>query len=143
MVEFLLPNLVNLFAFLSMTIATYAIFYFDKSVNVSLFTLALGINLIGLSHLFRIWLDVYTSPLILIMVAIGSIFLSVGVIRVFYEKSFEISRLRNREQEIKSMIKEVKRKYYRRELSEEDLKTVYSNLLKELTEIEVKIKESK
>lgn len=138
-------DLVNLLAFLGLTIATYTIFYFSKTVNqargvsVNLFTLALGINLIGLSHLFRIWLDLATSPLIVITVAVGAVFLSVGVIWVFYEKGMELSGLRRREGEIKSIIAKLKDKYYQQELSEGDLKNAYSGLLRELAEIEVRL----
>ena len=142
---FNIPDLVNLLAFLGLTVATYTIFYFGKMMNqargvsFNFFTLALGTNLIGLSHLFRIWLDVSTSPLIIITVATGAVFLSVGVVWVFYEKGMEISNLRSREEEIKSVIGKLKDKYYQQELSEEDLKSAYSGLLRELAEIEVKV----
>lgn len=137
-------DLVNLLAFLGLTIATYTIFYFSKMINqrgvsLNLFTLALGINLIGLSHLFRIWLDVNTSALIIITVALGAILLSTGVIWVFYEKGTELSNLRRREGEIKSIITKLKEKYYQQELAEEDLKSAYSGLLRELAEIEVRL----
>lgn len=147
--QFDAADLVNLLAFLGLTIATYTIFYFgrmmhqSKEVSISLFTLALGINLIGLSHLFRIWLDAYTSPVILIMISVGSVFLSAGIIWVFYEKSMEISDLKRREMEIKSVIGKLKEKYYKKELSEEELKSVYSNLLEELAEVEVKLSEKR
>jgi len=141
-------DLVNLFAFLGLTIVTYTIFYFtkisnQKGISLNLFTLALGINLIGLSHLFRIWLDASTSPLIIITVAAGAVFLSTGVIWVFYEKGMEISNLRRREEEIKSVITRLKNKYYKQELSEEDLKSAYFGLIRELAEIEVKLSEKR
>lgn len=140
-----ISDLVNLLAFLGLTVATYTIFYFgrmtnqSKSVSFNLFTLALGINLIGLSHLFRIWLDASTSPLIIITVASGAVFLSAGVIWVFYEKGMEISNLRKREEDIRAVISRLKDKYYQQELSEEDLKSAYSGLLRELAEIEVRL----
>ncbi len=144
--EYNLADLINLLAFAGLTIATYTIFYFGKTMNLStrgvsfsLFTLALGINFIGLSHLFRIWLDVSASPLILITVAAGAVFLSIGVVWVFYEKSMETSNLKKREEEIKQIIFNLKQKYYQQEMSEEDLKTAYSGLLRELAEIEVKL----
>ena len=147
--QYNVADIVNLLAFLGLTVATYTIFYFGKMMNptkgigINLFTLALGINLIGLSHLFRIWLDVVTSPLVLILVAGGSAFLATGVIWVFYEKAVEISNLKRRGQEINSVIAKLKEQYYKKELSEEDLKAVYSNLLKELAEIEVKLSEKR
>ena len=138
-------DVVNLTAFIGLSIATYTIFYLgkmihpNKGVGVNLLTLALGVNMIGLSHLFRIWLDVSTSPLVIITVATGTVFLSVGVIWVFYEKSIEMTNLRKREEQIKEVIARLKDKYYQQELSEEDLKSAYSSLLRELAEIEVRI----
>ena len=147
--EYSVADVVNLLAFLGLTIATYTIFYFGKAMNMgknvslNLFTLALGVNLIGLSHLFRIWLDVSTSPFIVITVATGAVFLSTGVIWVFHEKGRELYNLRRREEEIKSVIGKLKDKYYQQELSEEDLKGAYSELLRELAEIEVKLMDHK
>ncbi|MBI2005247.1 MAG: hypothetical protein HYS80_00605 [Candidatus Aenigmarchaeota archaeon] len=143
--QFEVANLVNLFAFLGLTTATYTIFYFGKMMNptkdvsFNLFTLALGVNLIGLSHLFRVWLDPSTSPLIIITVSTGVVFLSIGTVWVFYEKGMEMSKLRKREEEIKSIIAKLKDKYYQQELSEKNLEGAYSALLKELAEIEVRL----
>ncbi len=147
MVSTVVSNFVNIFAFLGLTVATYTIFYLGRMMNptkgigLNLFTLALGINFIGLSYLLRIWVGVSTSPIILVLVAIGSTLLSTGVIWVFYEKSMEISNLKRREREINSVIAKVKERYYKQELSEEELKSIHSNLLKELAEIEVKLSE--
>ncbi|MBI2547394.1 MAG: hypothetical protein HYW23_03025 [Candidatus Aenigmarchaeota archaeon] len=135
---------VNFLAFFGLSIATYTIFYFGRStgpkgIGLNIFTLALGINLIGLSHLFRIWLDPGTSPIVLITVGTGSVLLSSGVLTVFQQKNNEVSSLKKRQEEIKSIISKLKDKYYQQELSEEDLKSAYSELLKELAEIEVKM----
>ena len=143
-IEYSLINLVNFLAFVGLTIATYTIFYFGKSlvskgVSINLFMLALGVNLVGLSHLFRIVLDTNTNLLILTTVGAGSFFMSTGLIWVFYEKRMEISRLKKREEEINSVISRLKDKYYQQGLSEEDLKASYSDLLRELAEIEVKL----
>lgn len=148
MVEFSIANFVNVVAFLGLTVATYTIFYFGRAINpkgfsINLFTLALGINLIGLSHLFRIWLDPPTSPIITLTVASGAIFTATGVIWAFYEHGMEISTLKRRQEEIKSIIAKLKEKYYKQEISENELEDAYSNLLEELTEIEVKLREVK
>lgn len=143
-IEYSLINIINFLAFVGLTIATYTIFYFGKSlvskgVSINLFMLALGTNLVGLSHLFRIVLDTNTNPLILTTVGAGALFMSTGIIWVFYEKRTEISRLKKREEEINSIISKLKDKYYQQELSEADLKSAYSDLLRELAEIEVKL----
>ncbi len=139
------PNFVNALAFIGLTISTYTVFYFgrvsakDKGVSFSLFTLALGLNLIGLSHLFRVWPELISSPLVSITTGIGSVFLTIGVAWVFYESKTELIVLRKRQEDIKTVISKLKEKYYQQELSEEDLKTAHSQLLKELAEIEVDI----
>lgn len=148
MVEYTLPNLVNFLAFLGLTITTYTIFYVGKSLSrmglsFNVFTLALGVNLIGLSHLFRIWTDTSTSPIVAATISAGTVFLSVGVIWVFYERNMEFSSLRKREGEIKDVVAKLKDKYYQQELSEEELKSAYSGLLRELAEIEVKLSNNK
>ncbi|MBI1978793.1 MAG: hypothetical protein HYS62_01880 [Candidatus Aenigmarchaeota archaeon] len=143
-----MADFINILAFVGMTTATYTIFYIGRSmsakgIGLNMFTLALGINLIGLSHLFRVWLDVSTSPLILMLVATGSVFLSAGIIWVIYDKATEISRLKGRGKEINSVIADLKERYYKKELSEEDLQSAYSNLMREMAEIEVKLKEKR
>ena len=149
-IDFTATNIVNFLAFLGLTIATYTIFYFGKSmgtkgVSINLFMLALGINLIGLSHLFRIFFDIETPTLILATIGAGAFFMSIGMIWVFNEKRTEVSRMKKREEEINSIITTLKDKYYQQGLNDEDLKKAYSGLLQELAEIEVKLslKESK
>ncbi|MBI2543115.1 MAG: hypothetical protein HYW24_02940 [Candidatus Aenigmarchaeota archaeon] len=140
--EYDVNTFVNLFAFFGLTVATYTVFYFGRTISwkgvpLDLFTLALGINLIGLSYLLRVWTP--TSPLINVTIAIGSAFLLIGVVWVFNGKSLDVSHLKKREEEIKSVIAKLKENYYQQELSEEDLKKAYSQLLRELAEIEVKL----
>lgn len=134
---------VNILAFLGLTIATYIVFFFGRNenkrgVSFNVFTLSLGINLIGLSHLFRIWLD-STSALLMVTITGGAILMLLGVTWVFYDKKTEASRLKRREREINSIIKNLKEKYYQQDLSEDELKIAYSGLLTELAEIEVKL----
>ena len=141
-------DFVNLMAFLGLTVATYTIFFFSKlidqkRISVNLFTLALGISLIGLSHLLRIWLDTAESPVILITVATGAAFTATGVIWVLYEHGMEISNLKRRHEEIETIIRKLKDKYYKQEISEKQLEEAYSSLLKEMTEIEVKLSQAK
>ncbi|MBI2545175.1 MAG: hypothetical protein HYW22_01075 [Candidatus Aenigmarchaeota archaeon] len=147
-IGFTAANIVNFLAFFGLTIATYTIFYFGKSmgsknVSINLFMLALGINLIGLSHLFRIFFDTETPIILLATIAAGAFFMSMGMIWVFYEKGTEVSRMKRREEDINSIISTLKDKYYQQGLNEDDLKKAYSGLLNELAEIEVKLNSSK
>ena len=134
---------VNILAFLGLTLATYIVFFFGKDdkrrgVNFNTFTLSLGINLIGFSQLFRIWSEI-PQNLLLATVGGGSLFILLGVTWVFYDKKTETRRLKKREDEINSIIKNLKEKYYQQDLSEDELKTAFSGLLTELAEIEVKL----
>jgi len=47
--------------------------------------------------------------------------------------------LKKRHDEVTSIIKNLKEKYYKQEISEEDLKSINVHLMKELAEIEVKL----
>lgn len=142
-----LGNIVNFTVFLGLTFATYTVFYFSskmntgKGITMSIFILSLGINLIGLSHLFRSWEGGVQSPFVTTTLTIGSIFTFFGVITTFREKAAEITSLRKRQEEIKSIMNTLKEKYYSEEISEEELKSLHTSLLKELAEIEVKLNE--
>lgn len=141
-----LVNLVNIVVFIGLTLATYTVFYFSskmspgKKIGMNIFMLSLGINLIGLSHLFRLWEAGVQSPFITTTLTVGSIFTFFGIVTVFHEKTVEMTGLRKRQEEIKSIISALKEKYYQQEISEEELKSVHTSLLKELAEIEVKLK---
>lgn len=148
MVAIDLPDIVNLIAFSGLTAATYTIFYLGglispKRVSINMFSLAVGINLIGISHLFRMWLDQDTSPVITTTVAVGSTFTVIGIVWVFYENVIRTSNLKRRAAEIKAVISNLKDKYYRQEISEKELENTYSGLLKELAEIEVELGQAK
>ncbi len=142
-----IPDIVNLFAFSGLTAATYTIFYLggliSPKVSVNMFSLAVGVNLIGISHLFRMWLDQDTSPVVTVTVAAGSIFTVTGIVWVFYENVIRLSNLKRRSGEIKEVISNLKDKYYRQEISEKELEATYSGLLKELAEIEVELSQVK
>ncbi len=134
---------VNILAFLSLTVATYIVFFFGKNenkkgVDFNVFTMSLGINLMGLSYLFRIWPDI-PSTLLIMTISGGAVFMLLGVTLVFYDKKTETRRLKKREDEINSIIKNLKEKYYQQDLSEDELKAAFSGLLTELAEIEVKL----
>lgn len=142
-----LTDIVNLGVFFGLSVSSYIMFYFsqkgstEKQISPSVLTLALGLNLIGLSNLFRIGIENTLPFFNIITASLGTLFSFAGVIMVFYEKSYKIRDIKRRYEEVKAVIKNLKEKYYKQEISEEDLKTVHSNLLKELAELEVKLKE--
>lgn len=143
-----LGDVVNIVVFFGLSFSGYVVFYFsqkispEKQVTTAVFTLALGLTLIGLSHLFRIGAVATYYPFFALTALLGALFTFVGAILVFYEKSLQIVDLKKRHDEIKAVIGSLKDKYYKQEISEEDLRAVHSSLLKELTELEVKMKEA-
>jgi uncharacterized membrane protein len=144
MMAYDITTFVNIFAFVGMTITAYAIFYVarsikQKNVGLNLVMLALGINFIGMSYLFRVWFGDSAFPFEMSLVGFGSLLLSIGVIWVFYEKGMEVQNLKRRENDIRGTIERLKEKYYRREISEEELESMHTDMLKELAEIEVKL----
>ncbi len=139
-------DIVNLGVFFGLSLSSYVMLYFsqkaslEKQVTSSVFTLAMGLNLIGLSSLFRIGTE-YSLPVFnLVTASLGTVFAFAGVIMVFYERSYKVGDIKKRYDEVKAVISNLKEKYYKQEISEEDLKSVHSSLLKELAELEVKLK---
>lgn len=140
-----LIDIVDVIIFFALEYLCYLIFYFiqkvdpGKAVTPSVFILGLGINLIGLSFLFRIGREVNTSQFVTVSILSGSLAILVGGIFLYYRKSLQVADLRNRHEDVKSIIKNMKDKYYKQEISEDDLKSINATLMKELAEIEVKL----
>jgi len=140
-------DIVYVIIFFTLEYLCYLIFFFiqkvdpEKSVTAGVFLLSLGINLVGFSFLFRIGSEPNISQFVTISILSGSFAILVGGITLYYRKSIQISDLRKRHEEVKSIIKNMKDKYYKQEISEEDLKTVNTKLMEELAEIEVKLEE--
>lgn len=142
-----LIDIVDVVIFFALEYLCYIMFYFmqkidkDKgNITSSIFLLSLGINLIGLSFLFRVGREVNTSQLVTWSILGGSMAILVGGVFIYYKKTAQISDLRRRYEEIQEVITNLKDKYYKQEISEDDLKSAHSSLLKELTELEVRIK---
>lgn len=143
-------SIVNLILFFGLNFSGYLIFYFSarispqRQVSGSIFILSLGLSLVGLSHLFRIGMEVALPVHIMLSSLMGGILLTLaGVGILSYERFIEVANFRKRYEELIKIISNLKKKYYRQEISEEDLRAVYSSLLKELAELEVKLKETK
>ena len=138
-------NFMNVSIFTALTVAGGLIFYYaiknsPERISMGVFVLIIGFFLIGLSHLFRIGIDIASTP-ILITNFIGVFFILGGVSVVFFQATRHMEGLKKRHEEIKSIITVLKDKYYQQEVSEEELKPIYAQLLKELAEIEVRLKD--
>lgn len=142
----LVSNAVNFINFFVFIIAPYAIFYFareaeiNKDISISAFLVALGLNFIGVSYLVRILLGEIAPQFILGTLSIGALLILASIINLFYTRALESVLLKKRYKKIKSVIADLQKKYYRREVTEDVLREVYGELLKELAEIEIKFK---
>jgi uncharacterized membrane protein len=142
-------DIVNLGVFFGLSISSYAMLYFsqkaslEKRVTSSVFTLALGLNMIGLSSLFRIGIEKFLPIFNIITASLGTVCSLVGVVMVFYERAYKVKDIKSRYEEVKAIISNLKEKYYKQEISEEDLKSTNASLLRELAELEVKLKKKK
>lgn len=144
MVTFPLENFINYTAFISLMISSVLIFFFGKTSTltrrsiISNYILALGIAFIGLSHLLRVEVETFLSTPIMITSLVGGIFTLFGAFVVSYD-AYGIIKLKRKYEEIKLVISKLKNKYYRQEISEDDLRRSHADLLRELTELEVKL----
>jgi len=142
-------DIVNLGVFFGLSISSYVMLYFsqraslEKKVTSSVFTLALGLNMIGLSSLFRIGIERVLPFFNIITASLGTVCALAGVVMVFYERTYKIRDMKGRYEELKAVISNLKEKYYKQEISEEDLKYTHTSLLKELAELEVKLEKEK
>ncbi len=147
--QLIVSNGVNFINFFVFVIAPYVIFYFareselKKKISLSVFLVALGLNFIGLSYLVRIILGEVAPQFILGTLSIGALLILASVLNLFYTRALEYEILRKRHKKIKMVIKDLQNKYYKREITEDVLREVYGELLKELAEIEFKLKKGK
>ena len=143
---------VDLFIFFSYLVMAGFLLYIGRYVSlqkkITLPWLILSIGFLFSSlNLFvevvGILTEVYIIPrpiLWYIFNTIGSIALIIGFASVMVERQLEMSVLKRRQLEIKDIMQYLKESYYKKELSEDDLRRFYADLVEHLAEIEVKIK---
>ena len=148
----MIDDIVNFFmfySFLGTGIVVLMIGRYQK-LKIKLFSpfslLSLGLIIVAFRSLFLSapnlsGLSVYTSFLVPIVSIVGSFFLTLGVIFLLLEKRVEKAALERRTEEIKAVLENLHQKYFKKELSEEDMRKMNADLEKELAEIEVRLKE--
>ncbi|MEM5807581.1 MAG: hypothetical protein QW818_00385 [Candidatus Aenigmatarchaeota archaeon] len=146
-IQLIISNLVNFINFFVFITAPYVIFYFAqeafKRISLSIFLMALGLDFIGISYLIRILVAEVEPHFVLGLLSLGALLILASILHLFYTKALETAILTKRRREIRSMIKEFKKKFYAKEIGEDDLKSAYSDLFKELVEIETKLKKKR
>lgn len=145
----------DFFIFFSYAIIAAFLVYIGKSINykgkVTLPWLILSAGLLFSS--LNIMLEAVgetpgiimsTKPVLWYLFSlIGGVCLLTGLAMTLLERILNINVLRARESEILDVMEYLKGRYYKKELSEEDLRKLHAKLLEELAEIEVKLKKSK
>lgn len=120
----------------------------QNKITLPWVNLALGIILIGLGYLTQtsrmvnLEKDLFYFVSFLAMM-IGSMLTFASFAMLYTQKVDEVNRLSKRENEIKLIMKKLREKYFKREIPEDDLKKMHADLIKELTEIEVRLSEIK
>jgi uncharacterized membrane protein len=146
----LIDDIVNFFmfySFLGTGIVVLMIGRYQK-LTIKFFSpfvfLSLGLVIVAFRSLFLsipsiIGLD--TTIIVPVFSILGSLLLIVGVIFLLLEKRVEKASLERRTEEIKAVLDNLRQKYFKKELSEEDMRKMNAELERELAEIEVRLKE--
>ena len=143
---------VDLFILCSYVVMAGFFLYVGKTVNVEKkitlpwIVIAIGLLFTSLNLFVEIvgtTTGVYVLPrpiLWYIFNAIGSVALIAGFASAMAERQLELGILKKRQVEIKDIMQYLKERYYKKELSEEELRKLYADLIHQSAEIEVKIK---
>jgi hypothetical protein len=143
---------IDLFIFFAYVIAAGFIIYigrkinYEKKITLSWIVLATGFLFISVNLLIEvtgliIGSYITTKPVIWYLInMLGSIFILIGFAMSLFEKIVDISILKKRKIEIRQIMDYLDEKYRKRELTEEDLRKMYSKMVEELAEVEVKLK---
>ncbi len=143
---------IDLFVFFSYIVTACFLLYIgkyvheQKKITLPWIILAIGLLFTSLNLFVEIvgsLTGIYIIPrpvLWYIFNVIGSTSLIVGFALAMTERQVELSSLRKRQFEIKDIIQYLKEQYYKKSLSESDLRRLYADLIEQSAEIEVRIK---
>ena len=151
-------SIVNLFVFILFIFISIFLLYIGKNINskkkitLPWINLSIGIFLIALEHIINP-INFPNTPIInlllinlylvdfteILLIVIGSIITIISFILIYKENSNQILNLNERHEELHNITKKLKQKFMSREIPEEELKKINIGIVKELTEIEVKL----
>ena len=142
----------NLFIFFSYIVMASFLVYvgkevrYDKKLTLPWIIIAAGLMFISLNLLIEV-IGVIGGTYILprpmlwyVINLIGSFALILGFAALMAEKQLELTLLKKRKLEITDLMENLKEQYYKREISEADLRKLHAGLVEQLAQIEVKIK---
>lgn len=142
----------DLFIFFSYIVMASFLVYVGKQVNyekkltMPWIIIAAGLLFTSLNLLVEmvgVISGVYILPRPVLWYAfnvIGSVALILGFAALMVEKQLELGLLKKRKLEIADLMDNLKEQYYKREISEADLRKLYAGLVEQLAQIEIKIK---
>lgn len=119
----------------------------EKKVTLPWMVLAFGSTLIGLSYLVQVGNVTYSffnSGVLIgstVLVITGTMMILTSFTTLYLENAEDLAILEKRHKEIQQIMERLKKRYFSHELDESELKKLYASLVKELAEIEVRIKE--
>lgn len=118
-----------------------------KKIKLAWVDLSLGVIMAGITFPIQIGvaLGTFTEEIgfvtSCILMLTGASLAFTSFLIVYLERIDEINFLKKRQKEITMVMKKLRHRYFRKEISEEQLRKMYADFIKELTEIEVKLKE--
>jgi len=119
----------------------------EKRITLPWIFMSLGVFLMGVPYLLEIAVF-YEKITEITVFAPSYFFILVGAMMTFTsfaalysQRVNDINSLKKREKELRLIMRGLKERYLKRELSETDLRKMYPDFIKELTEIEVRLKE--
>ncbi len=121
----------------------------QKKITLPWINLALGTVLIGLNYLVQAVFGTQISAST--EIALSSYLLIIGgaalsftsFLTLYIERSNEVNALRQRHEELHSIMKRLHKKFLSREIPEDEMKKIDTDLVRQLAEIEVKLEKLK
>lgn len=121
----------------------------DKKISLPWINLAFGTFLIGINYLIQAVFatQIIGDPSIIIssyLLIVGGAALSFTSFVILYvERSNEASVLKERQEELKEIMNRLRKRFLSRELPEENMRKIDTDIVRELAEIEVKLEKIK
>ncbi len=145
----LLTIFVAVFVFIGFSATSFVLLFFARKIHgkkfsISWIVLAVGNVLLGWSYLIILTTieNFVLSAFHIALIVASMAFIMIGMISVFSEKTAEITSLRNRYNDINEGLEYLRTKFMKREISEEELKELHKDFIREMTEIEVKLRKT-
>lgn len=147
-------EIVNFFMFYSFVGAGVAFLMIGKyynmhnKQNLPWIFLSVGLIVIAFRSFFQslpeiFGLGAYMAVIVPVVSIVGSVLIIMSIGLMLMQKKMEKTSLQKRYDDIHLVLENLHQKYFRKEISEDDMRKMNADLEKELAEIEVKLKGEK